>query len=180
MQGELHKFNLILTVAVLALSLSCGCQTSGKPKGPITVFRLHLEASPGQTELTVPVGIGRTEPVLINIEKTAFLDEREVAGATVVDENGTFSLRVEFTRRGRWLLEQYSATNPGKRCAIFCQFGDRKTPVHRWLGAPMFSRRIADGVLVFVPDATRAEAEQIVAGLNNLAKHMAKDRGPLD
>ena len=40
----------------------------------------------------------------------------------------------------------------------------------RWLAAPRINKRIADGVLVFTPDATREEAEQIALGLNNLAQ----------
>jgi hypothetical protein len=40
----------------------------------------------------------------------------------------------------------------------------------RWLAAPVISHRIGDGVLVFTPDATREEAEEIALGLNNVAK----------
>ena len=34
---------------------------------------------------------------------------------------------------------------------------------------PRIATRITDGVLAFTPDATRAEAERIVRGLNNAA-----------
>lgn len=180
MQHRLNKFNCILALAVAVVCLVSGCQTSGRPKGPVTILRLHLEVSQTDADLSGLALIGRTDPIPIYVEKSPFIDERDVASAAIVDEDGTFSLRLEFTRRGRWLLEQYSASNPGRRCAIFCQFGNRKTRVSRWLGAPMFTRRIADGVLVFVPDASRAEAEQIVTGLNNLARQTAKERGPLD
>ncbi|MCX7723096.1 MAG: hypothetical protein N2379_08590 [Verrucomicrobiae bacterium] len=178
MNSNRSRFNLFLAAA-LALGLSCGCQ-SGKLKGPVTVLRLHMEASPGQTEFVVPVNVGRSMPVQILIEKSAFLDERDVADAAVVDQNGTFSLKLVLTRRGKWLLEQYSASNLGRRCAIFCHFGTAKSAVSRWLAAPQFTRIISDGVLVFTPDATRAEAEQIVAGLRNVARQTAKERGPLD
>ena len=41
---------------------------------------------------------------------------------------------------------------------------------YRWLAAPVISHRISDGVLVFTPDATREEAEEIALGLNNVSK----------
>jgi len=180
MRSELDKFNSILVFVVAVLGLVCGCQTDSKPKGPVTLLRLHLEASPDATGLNVPVLIGRTDPVQLTVEKSPFIDERDVAKADVIDDKGVIFLRIEFTRRGRWLLELYSTSNPGRRCAIFCQFGNKKAPASRWLAAPMFRHRITDGVLVFAPDATKAEADQIVAGLNNLAKRLAKERGPLD
>ena len=70
---------------------------------------------------------------------------------------------------GTALLEQCTTRNRGRRIAIFSQFGE-KMKDYRWLAAPVISRRITDGVLVFTPDATREEAEEIAAGLNNVAK----------
>ena len=86
-------------------------------------------------------------------------------------------LRLQFDRRGTWLLEQYSTANLGKHFAIFSQFPsppDAKLNQGRWLAAPRINQRIPDGVLTFAPDATREEAEQIVLGLNNVAKQLKK------
>ena len=43
---------------------------------------------------------------------------------------------------------------------MYCRFPDP-----RWLAAPVFTKRITDGVLVFTPDCTREEADRIVKGL---------------
>jgi hypothetical protein len=40
----------------------------------------------------------------------------------------------------------------------------------------LIRQRIADGVLVFTPDATRAEAERIVSGLNRVAELVKSGR----
>ena len=61
----------------------------------------------------------------------------------------------------------------GKRFAIFCKFGEHLKN-ERWLAAPVISRRIADGVLIFTPDATREEADEIVLGLNNVGREVEK------
>jgi hypothetical protein len=45
---------------------------------------------------------------------------------------------------------------------------------NRFLGAPLITKRITDGVFVFTPDATREEAERIVAGLNNVIAKLKK------
>ena len=42
----------------------------------------------------------------------------------------------------------------------------------RWLAAPLVQTHITDGLLVFTPDATREEADQIAAGLNTVAKKL--------
>ena len=76
-------------------------------------------------------------------------------------------------RRGKWLLEQKTTTNPGKHIAIFAEWG-KKLKESRWLAAPVIPRRISNGVLTFTPDATREEMEQLVLGLNNLAAKMSE------
>jgi hypothetical protein len=83
---------------------------------------------------------------------------------------GGFQVMIQFDRQGTWLLEQYSVAARGKRVAIFSQFGEA-----RWLAAPVLARRIADGLFVFTPDATRAEAERIVRGLVTVAKKAQKN-----
>jgi len=111
--------------------------------------------------------------VSVTVEKSPFLTEGEVSEAKVVEVMGGFTLRVQFDRQGTWLLEQYSSANRGKRFAIFSQFvsaPDTKLNEGRWLAAPKISKRITDGALIFTPDTTREEAQQIALGLNNVAK----------
>ena len=47
---------------------------------------------------------------------------------------------------------------------------DTKLNEGRWLAAPYIHNRTGDGVLLFTPDATRQEADNIAFGLNNVAK----------
>lgn len=97
------------------------------------------------------------------------LTDSSVAAAEVVtDALGGFALKIQFDSHGTMVLEQYTAMNPGKRLAIYADFGEKLTE-HRWLGAPVIPQRIGNGVLVFTPDATRDEAEQIALGWNNTA-----------
>jgi hypothetical protein len=70
-------------------------------------------------------------------------------------------------------LEQFTAGNPGKHLVIFGQWG-KTVADGRWLAAPLITRRIPDGVLAFTPDASRAEADQLVLGLNPKAKKHKK------
>ena len=160
--------------AGVMLALLCGCQSpSGKPKGLLATLRLHLEVNPDGTDRSTPVPIHRANPFPVNVERAPFLDERSVTNAAVVEAMGGFAIQVQFDTTGARLLEQYSTANRGRRCALFTQFGD-KTPQPRWLAAPVLSRTITDGVLVFTPDATREEAEQIVRGLVNLKKQIQR------
>lgn len=163
------RFNTyLLLLAVLAMA--AGCQTvESKRKQQIAVIRVHVETFRDGTTFTELVSIGRNSPMVVNVHKTPFLTEDNVASARIVEAVGGFELQIQFDRHGTMLLEQYSASNPRKRLAIFSQFGE-KLDRARWLAAPMIQKRIADGMLTFTPDADREETAQIELGLNNHAR----------
>jgi preprotein translocase subunit SecD len=109
--------------------------------------------------------------MLLNIEREAVLDERDVASAMVIDQpGGLFSVEINFNAHGGRILERVTVVNKGKHLAIFSHFGDQA----RWLAAPIIAARNSGGRLVFTPDATHEEAERIVRGLNNLVRKMER------
>jgi hypothetical protein len=167
-------FNIYLLGGVL---LICGCHTkkAQEPKKHtmISCLRIHLEVNADSSGKSERVPVFREHPVMVNVESEPFLTEADVAEARVVDELGGFALRIKFERKGALLLEQYSGANRGKHMAIFGQFFTNTTaklPESRWLAAPKIARRVSDGVLSFTPDATREESQQLVLGLNNVAR----------
>ena len=165
-----ERFNTYLLVA-LAVAAVCGCRSAGERQSRklLSTLRLHLQASPDGTKTNERVPVYRQKPVWVSVEKTPFLTEEQVSEAAVVNVVGGFALRIRFDHHGAALLERYTTANRGLKIAIFCQFSEELKDF-RWLGAPVISRRITDGVLVFTPDATRAEAEEIALGLNNVSK----------
>jgi len=166
----LNRFNIYLS-AVVALGLLSGCQTKAhKKEKEVATLRLHIEVIPESMDFSTSVPIYRQNPVLVPVDKSPFLTEANVSAAKVVDVAGGFDLRVQFDREGSWLLESFTTTNPRKHIGIFSAFADGTNKQGRWLAAPMISRRISNGVLSFVPDASREEAETIARGLNNVAK----------
>ena len=169
------RFNTYLLLA-LAFALGAGCQ-SGKAKDPArrgkneeASLRLHLEVNPDGSDRNAPVSIGREHPFQLNVEKTAFITEFQIEKASVVDGFGGFSIAIQFNKQGIFLLEMQTTANKGKHLAISAEFGEM-----RWLAAPLITRSLTDGQLVFTPDATRAEAERIVEGLNRLAERVRKE-----
>jgi hypothetical protein len=167
------RLNTYLVVGAL-LVLGAGCSTPEKKRDKeLSTLRVHLEAALDGTKLIQPVAV---LGVPVNIETSPFLSEMDVESAKVVDILGGFALQVQFNRHGMWTLEEYSSTARGRHFAIFSQFGlDNKTA--RWLAAPLIEQRITNGVLTFIPDATREEGEEIVRGLNNVA---AKNKPALE
>jgi hypothetical protein len=124
---------------------------------------------------TREVQVYREHPVTFTVADP-ILSEASVKKAQIVDAVGGFALRLDFDKEGSWLLEQYTSGNTGKHLVIFSQWEDApnaKQSTGRWLAAPRIQKHIADGVLIFTPDATREELEKIVVGLN----HVAKERG---
>ena len=171
-----NRFNIYLLPLLLA-SLLCGCRTHNsaqdKEKKELATFRVHLEASADDAFGGAKAQIYRAAPVELTIEKDPFLTEGHVESAQVVNAFGGFDLRIKLNTEGTWLLQTYSAGNPGKHYAIFSQFGE-KSNKGRWLAAPMFGRVMSDGILQFTPDASHEEAEQIARGLNNMVKKLKK------
>jgi len=166
------RFNTYLFLA-LSLVLAGGCQTDGSNKSQgkkdLSTLQLHLEVNSDGSNRNEPVPIYRAKPVLVNVEKLPFITEKNVVAAALIDEQGGFAIQIQFDRQGTWLLEQYSAVNRGRHIAIFSEFGEA-----RWLAAPVFTKRIINGVLTFTPDATREEAERVVRGLNNVGQRNKK------
>jgi len=156
----------------LALTLLCGCQTDKKDKNT-SILRVHIEVTV-PTATSQSVSVLRATPVLVTVQKDAVLTEANIIAAKLLDTPGGFAVQVKFDEdTGAWILQQYSAANPGKHFAIYGQWSDKATD-GRWLAAPLITRRIPDGVLSFSVDATREEAQRLVNGLNNYAK---KSRG---
>ena len=162
------RFNICLLL--LAAVLAAGCQTHGKKDKEVSTLRVHMETIPDMLSFSRTVEVFRAHPVSITVDTSPFLTEANVASAKVVEStNAGFDLQIHFDRRGTWLLEEYTTSNPGRHMAIFSEFGERLKH-SRWLAAPIIRRRISDGILTFTPDATKEEAEQIAAGLNAVAK----------
>ncbi len=170
------RFNIYLLCGLLAAT--AGCKTpeqkaAKKKEKQISTLAVHLEVARDSMDFSRSIQVFREKPLVVNIDKSPFLTEAQVAEAKIVPERDGWALLIKFDQRGTWLLEQYTTTNPGKHMAIFSVFGEDKKDA-RWLAAPLITRRISNGILTFTPDATRAEAEELVFGLNNLAKQVSE------
>ena len=164
------RFNIYLAMTLTAAIL-CGCQTAKEreAKKMLGTLRLHLETNGDAAGASKEVPIYRQHPFMLKIEKTPFLNESNVTEARVVDVVGGFALRIQFDHAGTALLEQCCIANRGRKIAVFSQYG-KDMMEYRWLGAPVISRRISDGVFMFTPDATREEAEEVALCLSNTVK----------
>jgi hypothetical protein len=162
--------NLLATLVVPLVMLLCGCQST-KPKSMPAVLRVHPEATENTT-FTKTVNIFQNKSVTMKIDQSPLLTEADVQRAAVVEALGGFALYIKFNPRGQWLLDQHSSLHRGKHLAIFVEFGE-KNGKSRWIAAPILSHRISDGTLLFTPDATREETEEMAA---NLGEKEPKDK----
>jgi len=170
------RFNLFLIMAFLLVPL-CGCELLGiKPDQPVAALRVHIELAPIATtnpmngmESAETISVLRANPVQVTIDKDPVLTEGNIVAAKVISTPDAPAIEVRFDENGTWILEQATASNPGRHFVIFGQWGkDLKSS--RWLAAPLITRRINNGILSFTPDMSREEANQLVIGLNAVAK----------
>jgi hypothetical protein len=175
----LVRLNLYL-VLVATVGLFCGCASPERKRTKaLSTIRLHQEMRADASGRTIPVQVLRAQPFSLTVEKQPFLDDGSVKEAKVVDALGGFAIEIKFDKKGGWLLENYTSALRGKHLAIFAQWGiapEYGLNEGRWLAAPLVTDRITSGVLLFTPDATRQEADQIVSGLNNVAKKLKTGR----
>ena len=167
-----NRFNLYLPLLAAALAVA-GCRTSSDTESAnrklASTLGIHVEVPQDSMDFSMRVTVIRDTPIVVNVDKSPFVTEANVTDAKVMDAPGGFVLQIQFDRRGTWLLEEYTTSNPGKHFAIFSRFGE-KLDQNRWLAAPKIPRRISNGVLTFTPDATREEAEQMIAAAERASR----------
>ena len=132
-------------------------------------MKIHLEAVPDNKSDQADVPIYRQRPTFVHIDTKELLNNNDITGASVVDVQGGFGIRLTFNPHGARVLENITARNMGKRLVIFAAW-----PEVRWLAAPLITHRMGNAELVFTPDATREESERIVRGVNNLSAKLNK------
>lgn len=163
------RFNIYLLIVVAGLQTGCKTTEEKQRNKEAATLRFHLEINADGTERNRGVPIYRDRPVLVNVVRDPFLTEGDILTASVVDVLGGFSIQIKFDQHGTLVLDMVSAANKGKRIGIQSLFVES-----RWLAAPIITRRIQDGVLIFTPDASREEAERIVRGVNNVVQKLKK------
>ena len=166
-----RRFNTYLALAAAA-GLFSGCQTTSRDE-LTSALRVYIEASADGVSTRQTVSVFRANPTAVAVATTPVLTEANIVAAKVIEAQGGFAIQIQFDENGTWTLEQYSASNPGKHFVIFGQWG-KNAADGRWLAAPLITRRIGDGALVFTPDASRAEADRLVLGLNEAIKKIHK------
>jgi hypothetical protein len=168
-----RRFNTYLALAAV-LAFFCGCHTTDKKAKEVSALRVHLEANPNETGATDTVSVLRADPLSVTIMHDPILTEANVLAAKVIDSPGGFSIMIQFDESATLMLEQYTASNPGRHLVIFGQWGEKATDFH-WLAAQLITHRISNGQIAFTPDMdSRAQADRFVLGLNNVAAKVHK------
>ena len=190
MTSRMQRFNIYFLASVLVLGAGCvttkdpekakSTSSTSKSKGkkPYSLVRLFIEVNPDGTTFTMPVAVYRANPATFVVNTTPVITEANVASADLVDDAAGFSIMVRMDRRGALQLENTTTAFRNSRLIVYGQWGTESkndTSTGRWLGAVYISKRLADGVFTFTPDASREEALQFVEGINNTAERFRKN-----
>jgi hypothetical protein len=159
-----------------ALAIACflgACKTTEEKKEARqqTILKVYIEKLRDDKPDQADVPVYRARPMTVHIDTKEILNNMDVISASVVEVQGGFGIRIAFDTHGKRVLENLTAMNAGKHLVVYAAW-----PEVRWLAAPMITRRMGNGELIFTPDATREEADQIVLGINNVARKIAKGR----
>ena len=130
----------------------------------------------------------------VYVESEPKLTEEDLARAKLVDNpDGTCAIQVTFNDHGAVVLDMNTSANRGRHLVLYCQLRPRgakeppdseassvekPAPGQRgfspWLSMMPIRTAVTGGSLQFTVDVSRAEAEQIVRGLNNLVVELNK------
>jgi len=158
-------FNPFFLAALLMLfAQGCATPEEKEKRKEASTLRFYMETDIEEDAKSALVPVVRSNPVVVRIEKTAFLDEGSLKDAAVIETLGGFAIQVKLDFHGTLVLENVTTSYKGRRMVIYSMFTQG-----RWLAAPQISDRISDGVFTFTPDASREEADRIVRGLINVA-----------
>jgi preprotein translocase subunit SecD len=182
------RFNTYLVVLVLSATAGCKSPAQRKHDQTLATLRLHLEVPPDSVDnpSSVQRVLGRSEVVeiagaRISVNDLSFLDEAFVERAAVVDtRDGGFAMQVQFIEHGRMVIESITTENPNRHIGILSRWGIEDKGTQRWLAAPVINGQISDGILLFTPNTSREEADEIALGLNNVAKKRKKQTALFD
>ncbi len=168
------RFNSYFIALLAALLTACeSTDPSGSTKvaSDVATLRIHLETHADPMGLSRRISVGRESAQTFFITPP-MLSEQNLTAARLWEGNEEqFAIHLQFDRDGIRTLEMLSMSYRGKRLALGSQF-----PEPRWIGTFRMDRRIADGTLLFRPDATREEAVKIVRLLNNSVAKLQKHK----
>jgi preprotein translocase subunit SecD len=173
MKSRWRRFNHYLLAVALAGLAACQTPEERERSDTTATLRLYLEATPDGTARYQMIELAG---VPICASTSPFLAENSVKSAQVINtRDGGYALDVEFDKHGMLVLDSVTGANRGRRMILLTQFGLKDSGQERWLAAPKITTRISGGRLVFTPNATRQEADQIALGLNNVRAETQKD-----
>lgn len=141
-----------------------------KDDKPLTQLKIFVE-TPENDLRTETMRFFQKDPVDIVVDRTPILDETLIEDAAFVNGDYGYNIRLQFSRRGAWLLETETASSQGRRLVIFATFDETE----RVIAAIHIRRRIGTGALEFAPDATMEESQRIVDGLKNVIASIKKN-----
>jgi hypothetical protein len=163
------RFNIYLLVLLAALAIGCRTAQERKEHKQASTLRIFVESGRDASHAS-GVTVYRNNPIHISVDREPVLSEADLESAAVVDVPGGYAISAQFNGHGALILEGVTVAHKSQHLAIQSNFGET-----RWLAAPVITRRISNGELVFTPDATLDESYRIVRGLTNLVAKIKKD-----
>ncbi|GEM_PF-359114 len=126
MKSRLHKFNIYLALASILFAAGCASwsEKAKYAKGEQSTIRLYLEGNHKDISGTGTVLVTR-ERYPVTIERSPFLTEGDLRGATMVDEpgpNGGYYIQLVFNDHGSLMLDMLTTAHKGQHIVIFAQF----------------------------------------------------------
>ncbi len=174
------KLQLLLSLlSTLILAIGCNyANYSVETKRNKAQFAFFIEGFPRQGEETKLLKFHQAKPKFIHIDPNPVLkgDSGMLTSSKVIDtEDGLHAIQLDFTTLGQSVMEHITTNYRARRLYVVVAQSDVQSKTNkiimRCIGAKYIQQTVSAPYMVFTPDASREESENIV----NLANKTLKD-----
>ena len=140
-------------------------------------FALFIEGFPQQGEDTKLLKFYQAKPRLVHINPNPVLrgDSGMITSSRVIDtQDGLHAIQLDFTTLGQSIMEHVTTNYRARRLYVVVAQSDDHSKTNRvkmrCIGAKYIQQTVSAPYMVFTPDASREESENIVKLANKTLK----------
>mgnify|MGYP007063836269 CR=1 FL=1 len=159
-------------ITLLIFFLFWGCKYPVETKRDKAQFAFYVEEFPQQGVKTMLLEVYRENPKTVHVAPKPILvgDSGMLKETHMIDtQDGLHALQINFTTRGQALMEYLTTNFRNRRLYIILAQSDasKTNGVNsRCIGASYIRQTMRSQSMIFTPDASRSESEDIVELIN--------------
>ena len=165
---------MALSASIMIIAVGCNyANYSVETKRDKAQFALFVEGFPQQGEDTKLLKFYQASPRFVHIDPNPVLkgDSGMITASKVIDtQDGLYAIQLDFTTLGQSVMEHITTNFRSRRLYVVVAQSADNSKTNRvemkCIGAKYIQQTISAPYMIFTPDATREESEDIIKLVN--------------